>query len=241
MLGATSVGLVAVVILASVARADLSLSAPYVFKAEACFLIVATIVIDGFRRCHPFARVGPANQVTLVRAGLVALLAGLIGESSSSAAAYAIVITSLVATMLDGVDGWLARRSRMASAFGARFDMEIDALLILVLAILVWRYDRAGAWIVLAGLLRYLFVVAGWALPWMRRALVPSVRRQAICVVQIGGLILAMAPLVPPALASTIAAIALAALSYSFLVDTIWLWRAAQAPLKGVPYEPRKL
>jgi phosphatidylglycerophosphate synthase len=238
MLGASTVGLVAVVILASVARVDLSLSAAYVFKAEAWFLIVATIAIDRFRRFHPFARVGPANQVTLVRAVLVALIAGLIGEASSSMAAYAIVIASLVATMLDGVDGWLARRTRLASAFGARFDMEVDALLILILAILVWRHERAGAWIVLAGLLRYLFVVAGWALPWMRRPLMPSVRRQAICVVQIGGLILAMTPLVPPALASPIAAIALAALSYSFLVDTIRLWRAAGDPVTEAPQAP---
>ena len=45
-------------------------------------------------------------------------------------------------TALDGVDGWLARRSGIASAFGARFDMEIDALLILVLAVLAWRSAR---------------------------------------------------------------------------------------------------
>ena len=45
---------------------------------------------------------------------------------------------------LDGVDGWLARRRGMSSAFGARFDMEIDALLVQVLAILVWRYGKAA-------------------------------------------------------------------------------------------------
>ena len=32
----------------------------------------------------------------------------------------------------------------MASAFGARFDMEIDALLILVLAILVAEFEKAA-------------------------------------------------------------------------------------------------
>ena len=38
------------------------------------------------------------------------------------------------------------RRSR--ARFGARFDMEIDALLILALSILAWRHGKAGAWVV---------------------------------------------------------------------------------------------
>ena len=56
----------------------------------------------------------------------------------------------LAATVLDGLDGWLARRAGMASAFGARFDVEVDALLIQALAILTWRYGKAGPWVLLA-------------------------------------------------------------------------------------------
>ena len=48
-------------------------------------------------------------------------------------------------------DGPAARRSGIASRFGARFDMETDALMILVLAVLAWRWDRAGAWVLLPG------------------------------------------------------------------------------------------
>ena len=62
----------------------------------------------------------------------------------------------------------------MASAFGARFDMETDALLIQVLAILAWQYGKAGPWVLVSGLLRYLFVAAGWVWPWMREPLFPS-------------------------------------------------------------------
>ena len=39
----------------------------------------------------------------------------------------------------------------MASAFGARFDMETDALLLLVLAALAWQFDKAGAWVLASG------------------------------------------------------------------------------------------
>ncbi len=196
----------------------------YVAKMLACLLVIGAIAIVGRKRDHPFARFGPANQVTAIRAALVALVTGFIGEPTSAASANAIVAIGLLATVLDGVDGPLARRSGLASTFGARFDMEVDALLILVLAILVWQYDRAGVWVVLSGLLRYLFVAAGWILPWMARPLPPSLRRQAVCVVQIGGLLLAMAPVVPQPLAAALAAVALIALAGSFLMDTLWLW-----------------
>ncbi len=128
-------------------------------------------------------------------------------------------------TALDGVDGWLARRTHMMSAFGARFDMEIDALLIQVLAILAWWHGKAGAWVLLSGLLRYLFVAAGWVWPWMKRTLFPSVRRKVICIVQIAGLIITMLPAVTRPASDGAAATALAILGYSFLVDTAWLWR----------------
>lgn len=194
-----------------------------------CFTVIVAIVFANRSRHHPFPRFGPANVVTTIRAALVSVVVGFIGSASTIAAAWTIVLVSLVAAMLDGVDGYLARRTKMASALGARFDMEVDALLILALSVLVWQYERAGAWVVLSGLLRYLFVAAGWIAPWMTRPLAPSVRRQAICVVQIGGLILAMTPIVPDRLATAFAAVALAALIYSFAVDTVWLWRSQRS------------
>ena len=54
-----------------------------------------------------------------------------IGEPRVSLIAATAVALSLVVTMLDATDGWMARRSRMASDFGATFDMEVDALLII--------------------------------------------------------------------------------------------------------------
>ena len=127
-----------------------------------------------------------------MRALLVALVAGFIGEPSLPASRPALAsMRPCVATLLDGVDGWLARRTGMASAFGARFDMEIDALLIQVLADPGVAVRQGRPWVLLSGLLRYIFVAAGWVLPWMRAPLFPSRRRKAICVVQIAGLILA--------------------------------------------------
>jgi phosphatidylglycerophosphate synthase len=174
------------------------------------------------------ARVTP-NQVTAIRAVLVALLAGLVVVPPQSAVAWSAVIGGTIAAVLDGVDGWLARRTGMMTAFGARFDMEIDALLILVLAILAWRWDKAGPWVLMSGLLRYLFVAAGWVLSWMRRPLAPTRRGQVICIVQVVALIVAVAPITPPRVGAMVAAVGLLTLAYSFLVDTVRLWRNANS------------
>jgi phosphatidylglycerophosphate synthase len=223
------VGLAAVVALATAARAALPLGDRYPLKAAALFAAIMGLSIGFLQQHHPFARFGAANQITTVRAILVALIAGLVGEPRLAAVAVAAVGASVAVTLLDGVDGWLARRDAIASRFGARFDMEIDALLILALSVLAWRYDKAGAWVVLSGVLRYAFVAAGAVAPWLRGALPPSRRRQAICVIQIAALTLVMLPAVQPPASTLVAAVALGALAASFLIDTVWLWRRQPA------------
>jgi phosphatidylglycerophosphate synthase len=182
---------------------------------------------------HPHPRFGPANAVTLARAVPVVLVAGLVVAPASTAAATFAVLAGALATMLDGLDGRLARRHGVESAFGARFDMEVDALLVMALAVLAWRWDRAGAWVLLSGLLRYLFVAAGALAPWLRRPLPPSRRRQAVCVVQIVVLLLVVAPLLPAQASAPLALVGVLVLAGSFAVDIAWLARRAGLPLEA--------
>jgi phosphatidylglycerophosphate synthase len=220
-------GLAAVIALAGAARTALPLGDRYPLKAALLFAAIMGLSIGFLRQHHPFARFGAANQITTLRAMLVALVAGLVGEPRVPAVALAAAAASVAVTVLDGVDGWLARRHRIASRFGARFDMEIDALLILALSVLAWRHDKAGAWVMLSGLLRYAFVAGGALAPWLRAELPPSRRRQTTCVVQIAALTIVMLPAIQPPVSTLLAAGALVALVYSFLVDTLWLWRTA--------------
>jgi len=226
-LTAKLLGLAALVALAGAARAALPLGDRYPLKAAGLFAAVMGLSIGFLRQHHPFAQYGAANQITTLRAMLVALVAALVGEPKVPAVAVAAVAASLAVTALDGVDGWLARRHRIASRFGARFDMEIDALLILALSVLAWRHGKAGAWVIASGLLRYVFVAAGALAPWLRAALPPSQRRQAICVVQIAALTIVMLPAIQPPVSTLLAEAALAALASSFMVDTLWLRRHA--------------
>ena len=202
------------------------LSTAYLPRVMLVFAAGAGVVLLGLPRHHPFGSFGAANLTTLTRGALVALLAGFIGEHGREVLAFATAVAALAA-VLDGVDGWLARRTRMASAFGARFDMETDALLILILAILLWQYGRVGSWVLAAGLMRYAFVALGWLVPALRRPLAPSQRRKIVAVVQVVALILALAPVVPAGLASSVSAAGLASLTISFGIDVLWLLRTA--------------
>src|SRR5262249_42410023 len=156
---------------------------------------------------------------------LALLLLALLGSASTPVLAWSSVVLAVIALAFDGLDGALARRRGEASEFGARFDMETDALLILVLCALAWEQGKAGAWILLAGALRYLFVAAGFALPWLRRALPPSRRRQTACVVQIASLIVCLLPIVVSPVSDAIALVGLVLLLGSFAADVVWLAR----------------
>ncbi len=223
---AGALGILGVAGLAAIARTRLPVSDLYGVKSVAVLALVMIVATCLVRAHHPFARFGTANQLTTVRAALVALVAGLIGEPPAPPVAAAATGLAAIVVMLDGADGWLARRSGIASEFGARFDMEVDALLIMALATLAWQHGKAGGWVLLSGLLRYVFVAAGWLAPWLARQLPPSRRRQTVCVVQIVGLCVAIAPIVTAPASAIAAATALLALVASFLVDIIWLWRA---------------
>ncbi|HEY1900534.1 MAG TPA: CDP-alcohol phosphatidyltransferase family protein [Steroidobacteraceae bacterium] len=214
----------------------LALGPAYWVKAAAVFVAGTALVLIGLPKHHPFESFGAANQVTLARGALVALLAGLIGERGVAGVPLLATLVAVAVAALDGVDGWLARRTQMASRFGARFDMETDAVLILVLAVLAQQFGRVGVWVLASGLLRYAFVGAGVAMPCLRHPLPPSERRKAVAVIQVVALIATLAPFIPAAWAAPLAGIGLCALTWSFLLDVVWLFQnAAQSRLTASP------
>lgn len=172
---------------------------------------------------HPHARFGPANQITLLRVGLACVLVAAV--PGLHAPTWTLAAIAGLAALLDAVDGWCARRTRLGSAFGARFDLESDAFLVLVLALLLWRLGLAGAWVLLSGLMRYAFVAAARAWPWLAAPLPASTRRRAVCAVQVAILWACLLPHLPHALTAAMAGVGVAALAWSFAIDVAWLRR----------------
>jgi phosphatidylglycerophosphate synthase len=229
----------ALALLAGVLAVAAGLGPDYGVKALLGYAFGAALIWRALgRRSHPHARFGAANRVTLARMALAAMLAALLGEAvpqpplAALPAAWWIVVAATATALLDAVDGALARRSGLASDFGARFDMETDAAFTLVLCALVLQAGQAGAWVLAAGLMRYAFVAAARAWPWLAAPLPPSRRRQTVCVVQITTLIVCLGPVVPPALASVLAATSVALLAASFAVDVRRLAHARRPNLE---------
>ena len=217
-------GLLLLSLLALLMADRLGLSGWAVVKSLAVYLITLGWLLRHLSGHRPHARLFPANQVTLARLLLTALLAGWIGEPLAPALWTPALIAGVILA-LDGLDGWLARRGGWASAFGARFDMETDALLVLVLTALAWSLDKAGPWVIWAGLTRYLFLGGTRLWPWLGRPLPASRRRQTLCVLLVVALLLALLPPLRPPVSLLLASAGLTLVSYSFAVDIWWLWR----------------
>jgi phosphatidylglycerophosphate synthase len=190
----------------------------------AAYAVIAALVLWALPQHAPHRRFGLANALTLARAAYVALLLGAVVEGLSLAESrrWALVLSGVLVLLLDGADGWTARRTGMASPFGARFDMEVDALFVLALTMLVARAGIAGGWVVISGLLRYLFVLAGFVWPVLALPLPASSRRKALCVVQILALLAALAPPAAPVV-TWLCLGGLLLLVYSFAVDIVQL------------------
>jgi phosphatidylglycerophosphate synthase len=113
----------------------------------------------------------------------------------------------------------------MASGFGARFDMETDALLVAVLSLLVWQFGKAGPWVLISGLMRYLFGVVVTMVPRLQRPVPATKRGKTIAVFQMVALTVALAPFCGLPTSAWIAAVGLLSLVLSFTLDVAWLLR----------------
>ncbi|SFR47909.1 Phosphatidylglycerophosphate synthase [Marinobacter daqiaonensis] len=178
------------------------------------------------------SRFGPADRVTLLRAVLVLFLASLtFFPEFLDRMAWPYALLCLVALLMDGADGYVARRTGTASDFGGRFDMELDAFFILILCIAVTVLEKAGPWVLLIGLMRYGFVGAGLILPWLNGPLPESFRRKTVCVWQPVTLMVAILPPTPHWFATATLLLALGLLVWSFATDVCYLHREAGTPL----------
>ena len=189
--------------------------------AALAYLTVSTALLLRALHVRHAVRFGWANVVTSTRSALVGIITGLVAASFVEPIPVPLLIGLAVpALALDAVDGWVARRTDSITELGARFDMEVDAFLLLVLSAFVAQV--LGPWVLAIGLMRYAFVVAGWMLPWLRAQLPPRYWRKVVTAVQ--GIALALAASgLAPMLAGVAVAIALALLVESFGRDVIWL------------------
>lgn len=232
VLSALGAALLTGVLAAGLAQA--SLGAALLSAGGAACVPIGALALAWGQRESMGASLGPANAITLLRGSIGASAAGMgvlaLFSPLSASLTWTVLVLAMLALALDGLDGWVARRMDCASPFGGRLDMELDGMFTIALSFWAWSSGAAGAWILLSGALRPLFIVATRIWPWMDRPLFQSEHRRVICVVQIATLIGALSPLLAP-WSAWIAAIGLLSLIYSFGIDTLWLIRRRELPL----------
>ena len=147
------------------------------------FLIMLFVNRGIFKELKPFG--GYANWVTIFRLALLCLL----GFSYKQFDHFTLALLAVFILSLDGLDGLIARRMSMGSAFGGRLDGETDAFFVLLMATIVYDLEMVGYWILWPGLLRYAFVTSCYLL-WKRALPEPvSYFRKTIAVIIMGSLV----------------------------------------------------
>lgn len=208
---------------------------PAGWAAAIAYAVVSNALLARGLRLRRATGFGWANVVTTVRSTLVGLITGLVAASFTVPVSVPLLVgLSVPALILDAVDGWVARRTGSASALGARYDMEVDAFLLLALSAYVAQ--SLGGWVLAIGLMRYAFVLVGWMLPWFRAQLPPRYWRKVVTAAQ-GIALTAAASGLFPGFAAVLVLAALALLTESFGRDVVWLvrHRGTVLPARQVP------
>jgi len=99
------------------------------------------------------------NVLTLVRILLVPVLVVALLQTTPHGSTVAAIVFALAA-LTDGVDGWIARRSRSITTFGKVMDPIADKLLIAAALISLVSLNRVEAWVAMVIIARE-FAVSG--------------------------------------------------------------------------------
>ncbi|MBI5895830.1 MAG: CDP-alcohol phosphatidyltransferase family protein [Desulfobacterales bacterium] len=179
---------------------------------------------------HIFATLGAANWITLLRAGAIVGLAGILpsairhGSALPGALGWAPGIIYLGVSLADLGDGYVARQQRRETLLGKRLDIESDAAGILVASLVAVALGRLPAVYLLVGLAYYPFILGIWmrqrrALPVI--ALQPRPYARIVAGFQMGLVAMALLPIFNPPFLSMAALIFMTPLLVGFLRD--WL------------------
>ena len=214
-------GLIAQVLLLAALAGTVGLSAGGWVVGLTCGVMMNAALARGLSRYRSDG-LGAANWVTLARASLAVGVAALVADSFAHPAPVTLLVSiTALALALDFVDGRVARQTSTTATLGAQFDGEVDAFLILVLSVYVAR--SVGVWVLAIGEARYAFLLAGWALPWMREPLPPRYWRKFVAATQGIVLTVAAANILPPVVTKGALVVALVLLAESFGRDVQWL------------------
>ena len=135
-----------------------------------------------------------------------------------------ILLLVIISLVLDGADGYLSRRLNQMTSFGRIFDQEVDNFLIFILSFsLIYNYDFS-VFIICIPLYRYIFLILIKNRLISNDELPESLFRKTVCVGTILCLAICNYYNMVESMRGLIYIISIL-VSYSFLKDTIYLYR----------------
>ena len=139
-----------------------------------------------------------------------------------------ILLLVIISLILDGADGYLSRHLNQMTLFAKTFDQEVDNFLIFILSFsLIYNYDFNIA-LVCIPLYRYIFLILINQGFISNHELPESLFRKTVCVITILSLAACNYYNMVESMRSLIYIIIIL-VSYSFLKDTIYLYRRKNA------------
>ena len=139
-----------------------------------------------------------------------------------------ILLLVIISLILDGADGYLSRHLNQMTLFGKTFDQEVDNFLIFILSFsLIYNYDFNIA-LACIPLYRYIFLILINQGFISNHELPESLFRKTVCVITILSLAACNYYNMVESMRSLIYIIIIL-VSYSFLKDTIYLYRRKNA------------
>ena len=139
-----------------------------------------------------------------------------------------ILLLVMISLVLDGADGYLSRLLNQMTLFGKTFDQEVDNFLIFILTFsLIHNYDFSIS-LVCIPLYRYIFLILIKQGFISNHELPESLFRKTVCVITILSLAACNYYNMVESMRSLIYIIIIL-VSYSFLKDTIYLYRRKNA------------
>ena len=147
----------AFVLLATLLAVILSTGLPLAIEA---FLMFAWLCFTHRRELAMHDRPpGVANILTAIRLLVLTTVLVLIDSLPVE-----LVFAAFAANVaLDVVDGRIARALGEESRFGSQFDMEVDAFFVLVAGVYFHSVVGIGLWVLIPGIVRYVYQLAAWA------------------------------------------------------------------------------
>ena len=136
-----------------------------------------------------------------------------------------IIFMFFISLILDGIDGYFARKLKQETSYGEILDQETDNFLMLALAGSLYLNVGVSIIIFIIPLCRYIFLIFGLFFNWLQKDLPKSFRRKFVCTGVIVIMILSHFEFLSFYLVSLMSIISILILVMSFAYDIFVLYK----------------